>query len=120
MDIRRGQVWWWSCPAHNRKHLQEGRRPVVVVSNNTCNKVSPVVTVVPLTTSVKRPYPQQVPIVVNHSVSIAIADQITSVPVGELDSFVCTLYNFQMEQIDKAIQVQLGLVDVEEFQTVGD
>lgn len=109
MDIRRGQVWWWDCPAHNRKHIQEGRRPVVIVSNDVCNKASPVVTVVPMTTSVKRPYPQQVPVVMQEHISIAIADQITSVAVGELDNYVCTLCDFQMEQIDRAIAVQLGL-----------
>ncbi len=110
MDIRRGQVWWWNCPHHNRKHIQEGKRPVVVVSNNTCNKASPVITVVPLTTSVKRPYPQQVPIIFQESVSIAIADQLTSIPVSELENCVCTLCDFQMDQIDRAIAVQLSLV----------
>lgn len=108
-DIRRGQVWWWNCPAHNRKHIQEGRRPVVIVSNDTCNKASPVVTVVPLTTSVKRPYPQQVPLIFQEHISIAIADQITSVPVSELENYVCTLCDFQVDQIDRAIAVQLGL-----------
>lgn len=110
MDIRRGQVWWWNCPIHTRKHIQEGRRPVIVVSNDTCNTASPVVTVIPLTTSVKRPYPQQVPLVCQHSVSIAITDQITSIPVDELDDFICSLHDFQMEQVDRAICVQLGLI----------
>lgn len=109
MDIRRGQVWWWDCPPHSRKHIQEGRRPVVIVSNDVCNTASPVVTVVPLTTSVKRPFPQQVPIVLQEHISIAIADQITSVPVCELSNFVCTLKDFQVKQIEQAIAVQLGL-----------
>ena len=112
MDIRRGQVWWWDCPEHDRNHLEQGMRPVVVVSNDTCNTYSQVISVVPFTTSVKKPYPQQVPVIFNKSVSIAIADQITSIPAGELISFVCTLADFQMEQIDKAIAVQLGLVDL--------
>lgn len=114
MDIRRGQVWWWNCPAHNRKHIQEGKRPIVVVSNDACNKASPVVTVVPLTTSVKYPYPQQVPLIVNRNISIAIADQITSIPVDELENFVCTLFDFQMDQIDRAIAVQLGFMNPNE------
>ena len=113
MDIKRGQVWWWNCYDHDRQHIQEGARPVVIVSNNTCNQMSPVVTVLPLTTSVKRPYPQQVPVIYDHHVSIALGDQITSVPTSELQRYVCTLCDFQMEQIDKAIAVQLGLVSVE-------
>jgi mRNA-degrading endonuclease toxin of MazEF toxin-antitoxin module len=72
---------------------------------------SPVVTVIPLTTSVKRPYPQQVPLVLNGGISIALADQMTSVPVSELNKYMCTLHDFQMEQINRAIEVQLGFVD---------
>lgn len=111
MDIKRGSVWWWNCPSHDRQHIQEGNRPVVVVSNDVCNQVSRVVTVVPLTHSVKRPYPQQVPIIFDEEVSIALADQVTSIPVGELGSYMGRLRNFQMEQIDRALKVQLGLVD---------
>lgn len=109
MEIRRGSVWWWNCPIHSRLHIQEGTRPVVVVSNDECNKSSGVVTVVPFTTRVKRPYPQQVPLVLNGGISIAIADQITSIPVGELERYVCDLHDFQMEQVDKAIAIQVGL-----------
>ena len=109
MDIRRGQVWWWTCPNHEREHIQQGTRPVVVVSNDTCNQASKVITVVPFTTSVKRPFPQQVPLVLDGNLSIAIADQITSIPVGELHRYICDLRDFQMEQVDKAIAIQLGL-----------
>ena len=117
MDIRRGQVWWWNCPDHDRAHIEQGMRPAVVVSNDVCNSASPVVTIVPFTTSVKKPYPQQVPTIFNKSVSIAIADQITSIPAGELDRFICTLADFQMEQIDRAIAVQLGFVPVSSRKT---
>ena len=112
MDIRRGQIWWWNCPDHDRKHIQQGIRPVVVVSNDACNAASEVVTIVPLTTSAKRPFPQQVPVVFDGSVSIALADQITSIPINELSRYICDLRNFQMDQIDTAIAVQLGFVGV--------
>lgn len=110
MDIRRGSVWWWNCPNHDRQHIQEGMRPAVVVSNDVCNEASGVVTIVPFTSKVKRPYPQQVPVVFLEGVSIALADQITSIPVSELHRYIGDLRDFQMEQIDRAIAVQLGLV----------
>ena len=113
MDIRRGQVWWWDCPDHDRAHIQIGRRPVVIVSNDVCNSVSPVVTVVPFTTRVKMAYPQHAPVIFNHSVSIALADQITSIPISELREYVCDLQDFQIRQIDRAVEVQLGLRPVE-------
>lgn len=109
MRIYRGDVWWWNCPSHRREHIQEGVRPVVVVSNNICNEASDVITVMPLTSRVKKPYPQQVPVVFNGAFSIVLADQITSIPIAELGNFAGHLADFQMEQVDNAIAVQLSL-----------
>lgn len=111
MEIKRGSVWWWNCPDHSRSHIQAGVRPVVIVSNNTCNHFSEVVTVVPFTTQVRKPFPQQVPVVFNGEVSIALADQITSIPISELTRYLCDLHDFQMEAIDKGIAIQLGFVE---------
>lgn len=112
MDIRRGSVWWWKCGGEDRDHIQQGIRPVVVVSNDICNQASSVITVVPLTTKVKKPFPQQVPIIMNEQVSIALADQITSIPISELTFHICNLHQFQIDQIDRAIAIQLGFIDV--------
>lgn len=114
MEIRRGSVYWWNCPEHNRSHIQEGVRPVVVVSNDKCNEFSSVVTVVPFTSRVKRPYPQQVAVVMPDGVSIALCDQVTSVPVSELQRHICDLCDYQMDQIDIALAVQLGFVSAED------
>lgn len=113
-EIHRGQVWWWMAPEQDRTHIQRGVRPVVVVSNDVCNKSSDVITVVPFTTRVKKPYPQQVPVIFEGDVSIALADQVTSIPVCELSSYICDLRSFQMDQIDHALAVQFGFVDVKE------
>lgn len=114
MEIKRGQVWWWACPDHNREHIQRGTRPVVVVSNDVCNQASGVVTVVPFTTRVRKPYPQQVPVVFGDEISIALADQLTSISVNELHRYICDLRDFQMDQVDRAIAVHLGFIDVKE------
>ena len=114
MDIRRGQVWWWNCPSRDREHIQKGTRPVVIVSNDTCNRVSPAVTVVPLTTRASGAYPQQAPIVIERRVSIALADQLTTISVNELGSYVTTLQQFQMNDIDRAILVQMGFISASE------
>lgn len=113
MDIKRGDVYWWRCPEHNRPHLLNKTRPCVVVSNDQCNKVSAVITVCPLTTKVHKAFPSQVPVVVNGGVSIVLCDKITSVPIEELGSKIDTLKNFQMEQVDRALFIQLGLLPQE-------
>lgn len=107
--ISRGDVYWWNCPVHNRPHLLNKTRPVLVVSNNTCNLNSGVITVAPLTTSAKKAYPTQVPVVINGGVSIILLDKVTSIPVEELGSKITYLKDWQMEQADRALRVQLGL-----------
>lgn len=114
MNIRRGSVYWWNCPEHNRKHIQEGVRPVVVVSNDNCNEFSGVVTVVPFTTKVRRPFPQQVAVVLPDGVSLALCDQVTSIPVEELQRHICDLHSYQMDQLDTALAIQLGFVSAED------
>lgn len=107
--ISRGDVYWWNCPVHNRPHLLNKTRPVLVVSNNTCNLNSGVITVAPLTTSAKKAYPTQVPVVINGGVSIILLDKVTSIPVEELGSKITHLKDWQIEQADRALRVQLGL-----------
>lgn len=114
MYIRRGSVYWWDCPDHHRSHIQEGMRPVVVVSNDNCNQFSGVVTVVPFTTKARRPFPQQVAVVLPDGVSIALCDQVTSIPVEELKRHICDLHSYQMDQIDTALAIQLGFLFVED------
>lgn len=107
--ISRGDIYWWNCPVHNRPHLLNKTRPVLVVSNNACNLSSGVITVAPLTTSAKKAYPTQVPVVINGGVSIILLDKVTSIPVEELGSKITYLKDWQMEQADRALRVQLGL-----------
>ena len=107
--ISRGDIYWWNCPVHNRPHLLNKTRPVLVVSNNACNLNSSVITVAPLTTSAKKAYPTQVPVVINGGVSIILLDKVTSIPVEELVGKMTYLKDWQMEQVDKALRVQLGL-----------
>ena len=85
----------------------------MIVSNDVCNQVSPVVIVVPFTTRIKKAYPHHVPVLFNEAISTALTDQICPVPVSELGSYICDLHEFQMDQIDTAIAVQLGLVDLD-------
>lgn len=87
---------------------------MVVVSNDACNQSSGVVTVVPFTTRIKKAYPQQVPILFSDGVSIALTDQITSIPVEELHRYICDLHTYQMDMVDTAIAVQLGFVDIQD------
>jgi len=47
------ELWLAELPK-NPGHVEHGKRPVVIVSNDTANRVSPVITVVPLTSKTHR------------------------------------------------------------------
>ena len=58
--MQRFEIWLADLPAFDNSHVQHGYRPVVVVSNDSANKYSPIITVVPLTSRTKKPLPTHV------------------------------------------------------------
>lgn len=48
------EIWLADIPVMENSHIQNGRRPVVIVSNDLANTNSPVVTVVPLTARLRK------------------------------------------------------------------
>ncbi len=47
--MKQYDIWLADIPAPKDSHVQHGRRPVVIISNDLANTHSPVVTVIPLT-----------------------------------------------------------------------
>lgn len=52
--VRKFDIWCADLPAAPGSYVQHGVRPVVVVSNDTANRHSPIVSIVPLTTNLGR------------------------------------------------------------------
>lgn len=52
--MKQYDVWLADIPAPKGSHVQHGRRPVVIISNNLANTHSPVVTVIPLTSQMNK------------------------------------------------------------------
>ena len=52
--VRKYDIWSADLPAVPESHVQCGKRPVVVVSNDTANRCSPIISVIPLTTNLGR------------------------------------------------------------------
>lgn len=62
-DVRRGEVWFAELGQHPGTSVEEGCRPVLVISNDTANVKSESVTVIPMTTKMKKYYiPTHVPV----------------------------------------------------------
>ena len=92
--------------------LQLKRKPAIIVSNNVANEHAPIVTVVPLTTKIKKiGLPCHVAFKNNFGkFNMALCEQIHTVPVKDIEPNIqYTVPNRAMEHIDKAIMCQLGI-----------
>ena len=106
--MKRADVWWINFePAVGGEVHKE--RPAVIVSNDTANKHLNRVQAVPLTTSVERVYPSEALVTVRGKKHKAMADQLTTVSKRRLQNRIGRLSNMDMQAVEQAIKVQLGL-----------
>lgn len=111
-NFRRGQIWYYVPSVKTHGHLQAGKRPVIIVSNNAANKHSGVLLAIPCTTKVKKDLPTHVNFEVNNVLNCAMAEQAGPVLIDDLKVCFGTLDEDTMEQIDEAIKVAFGLKPV--------
>ena len=113
--VFRGEVWYADLGAHPATSIQEGCRPVLVVSNNANNSNARTLTVIPLTARLKKLS------LVTHVLvkptkacpleydSMALTEQITIIDKFMLREKIGRLDCRIMQQVDRALCVQLGL-----------
>ena len=108
--MRRGEVWWINFDPSVGGEIRK-TRPAVIVSNNAANEHLNRVQVVPLTSSVDRVYPSEALVNIRGKESKAMADQITTVSKLRLYDREAVLTAADMRRVERAIRVQLGLLD---------
>ena len=96
-------------------HEQGGRRPVLIIQNDTGNRFAPTVIVAALTTSLPdKPYPTEVRVPAGAGglprPSAIRLDQIRTLDKRRLEQHVGQLDEETMHQVDQAIKISLGLV----------
>ena len=110
--IRRGDIWIADLRIGTIGSEQGEIRPVVVVQNNIGNKFSPTVTIVPLTSRIKKMLPTHVEISDSclTALSIALVEQIRTIDKSRLIKHMGKLNKNIMIKINNAIAIQMGLV----------
>ena len=96
---------------------QGGTRPVVILQNNIGNFHSPTLIVAPVTsnTGKKTNFPTHCRIEGRDGLflpSVVMLEQITTIDKHRLKGYLCRLNNEEMRDIDRAMEISLGLREI--------
>lgn len=90
-------------------HVQAGIRPVVIIQNETGNKYSPTVIVSPLTSRPKKPMPTHSVTYATGLKSTVLTECIKTIDKSWLGRRLGQLTQSELEALDRAIAVSVGL-----------
>ena len=116
---KRGDIYYVDFGQNYESSKQCGIRPAVIVSNNRANEHSPIITVVPLTSKIHKKPSMPTHVLIPYSVgcgldrsSMALAEQVETIDKAQLrDKRGCIANKGIMDQITRALQVQIGAVE---------
>lgn len=110
----RGDVWFAELGEHPGTSVQEGCRPAFIMSNDVGNTHSETVTVLPMTSKMKKEYlPTHVTMAAadcpNLEPSMVLAEQVTTIGKAALKNYVGKVTENKIQEIERAVGTHLGL-----------
>lgn len=109
IEIKRGQMYYIAGSSESIGSEQANIRPAIVVSNDKCNKFSPVIDVVFLTTQKKASLPTHVKIYSAPLPSIALCEHPTAVDKRRIKSYIGICSDDEIQRVNTALKIALGL-----------
>jgi mRNA interferase MazF len=106
--MKRGEVWWVAFgPSQGGEVRKE--RPALIISNDASNRHLNRVQVAPLTSNVERVYPSEALVEFAGKPVKVMADQLTTVSKARVLNLAGHLTPSELQRVERAIMVQLGL-----------
>lgn len=110
----RGDVWFAEFGEHPGTSVQEGCRPALIISNEMNNLHSETVTIIPMTSKLKKSYlPTHVSLeradCPNLEPSMVLAEQVTTIGKSALKNLVGKVDEKKIREIEAAVGIHLGL-----------
>jgi len=111
--LRQGDIYWAQLPKIKNTSIQFGFRPLLIVSNNVCNKYSNVIHCIPLTSKQRKRYLPTHVTVSGYGLTetcVALAEQLMIVDKRALKVKIGTIEGTEVfRKIQDAIKVQLAV-----------
>lgn len=115
--IKRGDIYYADLsPVIGSE--QGGLRPVLIVQNNIGNRFSPTVIIAAITSKISKPK-MQTHVAIAKSKdglerdSVILLEQIRTIDKHRLQRKITHLDNFSMDKVDRALEVSLGLQEID-------
>lgn len=106
--MKRGEVWWVEFDPALGSEIRK-TRPAIIISNDAANQHLARVVVIPITSNTGRIYPGEALITVASQEVKAMADQIMAADKKRLKSQLGLLSKNDMQAVEKAVCLHLGL-----------
>lgn len=112
--IKRGEIYWVNLDPTVSSEIQK-KRPALVVSNDIGNHYSPLVTIVPISSSIHKPYPFEVLIEAGDGgikkQSLAKANQVRTIDKQRIvgPAIGPSVGDATLKKVEQALRIHLGL-----------